>query len=223
MAGKHMVITIGRQYGSGGAETGRILAELLGICCYDKNILKINSDASGIRESYFHLADEKAGNRLLYRIMKNLTPEEGAPSFGPDLMSADNLFRFQSEVIRKLAAEESCVFIGRCADYVLDHYDVLLRVHVIGSWAERVSRIREKTAGSEADAEKAIRRMDRERGEYYRYYTGRDWADAQNYDLVISTDRIGPAGAARVILEYLRSLGFDLDKEFPSNKIEQCR
>jgi len=102
---KKIIITIARQYGSGGADTGKKLAEDLGISFYDKNILRMNSDESGIKESYFHLADEKAGNRLLYKIINTLTPEKGAPSFGSDLISADNLFRFQSEVIRKLAAE----------------------------------------------------------------------------------------------------------------------
>lgn len=102
--------------------------KIWGISFYDKNILRMNSDESGIKESYFHLADEKAGNRLLYKIINTLTPEKGAPSFGSDLISADNLFRFQSEVIRKLAAEESCVIIGRCADYVLDGTEGLIRV-----------------------------------------------------------------------------------------------
>lgn len=96
---KKIIITIARQYGSGGADTGKKLAEDLGISFYDKNILRMNSDESGIKESYFHLADEKAGNRLLYKIINTLTPEKGAPSFGSDLISADNLFRFQSEVI----------------------------------------------------------------------------------------------------------------------------
>ena len=123
---KKIIITIARQYGSGGADTGKKLAEDLGISFYDKNILRMNSDESGIKESYFHLADEKAGNRLLYKIINTLTPEKGAPSFGSDLISADNLFRFQSEVIRKLAAEESCVIIGRCADK-----DVLKNIHRI--------------------------------------------------------------------------------------------
>ena len=132
---KKIIITIARQYGSGGADTGKKLAEDLGISFYDKNILRMNSDESGIKESYFHLADEKAGNRLLYKIINTLTPEKGAPSFGSDLISADNLFRFQSEVIRKLAAEESCVIIG-CADYVLDGTEGLIRVFLYA----RISR-----------------------------------------------------------------------------------
>ena len=113
MGDKKLVITIGRQYGSGGNEIGRKLAGELGIDFYDKNILRMNSDESGIKESYFHLADEKAGNRLLYRIISSMTPEMRGPSFGSDLISADNLFRFQSEVIRKLAEEQSCVIVDR--------------------------------------------------------------------------------------------------------------
>ena len=104
-----LVITIGRQFGSGGCEVGTKLAQELGLDFYDKNILRMNSDESGIEESFYYLADEKAGNKLLYKIIKSLTPEKGAPSFGSDLISADNLFRFQSEVIRKLAAEENCI------------------------------------------------------------------------------------------------------------------
>ena len=110
--GRRLVITIGRQFGSGGREIGSRLAEELGVGFYDKNILRMNSNESGIKESYYHLADERPGSRLLYKIIKGLTPELGAPSFGSDLVSADNLFRFQSEVIRKLAAEDGTAWCG---------------------------------------------------------------------------------------------------------------
>ena len=113
---RRLVVTIGRQYGSGGAEIGAKLAKDLGLDVYDKNILRMNSNQSGIKESYFHLADERAGSKLLYKIVAGLTPEMKAPSFGSDLITADNLFRFQSEVIRRLAQAQNCVIIGRCAD-----------------------------------------------------------------------------------------------------------
>mgnify|MGYP002794136158 FL=1 len=209
MAGKKVVITIGRQYGSGGADTGRRLAEEL----YDKNILRMNSDESGIKESYFHLADEKAGNKLLYKIISSLTPEKGAPSFGSDLISADNLFRFQSEVIRKLAAEESCV-IGRCANYVLDGMEGLLRVYLYADIDVREARIREKDLYDEKEVLKNIKRIDRERRDYHRYYTGRDWQELDNYDLVINTTHIGVDGAVAVIKNYLTVMGYDLEKDF---------
>lgn len=137
--GKKLIVTIGRQYGSGGSEIGARLAKELGIHFYDKNILRMNSDQSGIKESYYYLADEKAGNKLLYKIVKSLTPEKGSPSFGSDLVSADNLFRFQSEVIRKLAAEESCVIMGRCADYVLEGAEGLVRVFLYADMEYRES------------------------------------------------------------------------------------
>ncbi len=97
---KKFVITVGRQYGSGGAEMAKRLGERLGLHVYDKEILKMTSEESGIRESYFHLADEKAGNKLLYRIIHSLIPENGTPSLGSDLISSDNLFRFQSSVMK---------------------------------------------------------------------------------------------------------------------------
>ena len=210
MAEKRVVITIGRQYGSGGAETGKKLAEELGIGFYDKNILRMNSDESGIKESYFHLADEKAGNKLLYKIIASLTPEKGAPSFGSDLISADNLFRFQSEVIRKLAAEESCVIIGRCADYVLEGTEGLVRVHLYADYEAREERIRKKELYAEKEIAKNIKRIDRERRDYYRYYTGKDGEDPKNYDLMINTTRIGVDGAVKIIKEYLAAVGLEI-------------
>ena len=209
MAGKHVVITIGRQYGSGGAEIGKQLAEKLGISFYDKNILRINADESGIKESYFHLADDKAGSRLLYRIVQGLRPEKASPSFGSDLTSADNLFRFQSEVIKKLAEAESCVIIGRCADYILEGTDDLVRIHLNADLESRKEQIKERNP-EETDVLRAIRKVDRERNDYYRYYTGRDWANSENYDLVINTTKPGISGTVSIILAYLRSLGYEV-------------
>ena len=230
---KKIIITIARQYGSGGADTGKKLAEDLGISFYDKNILRMNSDESGIKESYFHLADEKAGNRLLYKIINTLTPEKGAPSFGSDLISADNLFRFQSEVIRKLAAEATvevkvtnswydpvaegeaanalmargCVIIGRCADYVLDGTEGLIRVFLYADIKVREERVRERNLYADKDVLKNIHRIDRERRDYNRYYAGRDWEKPENYDLLINTTQIGVDGAVQLIKDYLKMRG----------------
>ena len=182
MGDKKLVITIGRQYGSGGNEIGRKLAGELGIDFYDKNILRMNSDESGIKESYFHLADEKAGNRLLYRIISSMTPEMRGPSFGSDLISADNLFRFQSEVIRKLAEDMDA----------------------------RIRRIKEKELYAPEDIKKNVKRIDKERRNYYRYYTGRGWADPENYDLLINTSTAGIKGSVRMIEEYIKIRGYKI-------------
>ena len=152
-----LVITIGRQFGSGGCEVGTKLAQELGLDFYDKNILRMNSDESGIEEIFYYLADWKAGNKLLYKIIKSLTPEKGAPSFGSDLISADNLFRFQSEVIRKLAAEENCIIMGRCADYVLEGMEGLVRIFIYADMDFREKRTIEKEYYAAKDAKKISR------------------------------------------------------------------
>lgn len=212
MGDKKLIITIGRQYGSGGNEIGRKLAGELGIDFYDKNILRMNSDESGIKESYFHLADEKAGSRLLYRIVSGMTPEMREPSFGSDLISADNLFRFQSEVIRKLAEEQSCVIVGRCADYVLEDADdiELVRVFIYADMDARIRRVREKELYTPEDVRKNVKRIDKERRNYYRYYTGRGWADPENYDLLINTSTTGIKGSVRMIEEYIKIRGYKI-------------
>ena len=176
----------------------------------DKNILRMNSDESGIKESYYYMADEKAGNKLLYKIIKSLTPEKGAPSFGSDLTSADNLFRFQSEVIRKLAAEEDCIIMGRCADYVLEGMEGLVRVFIYADMDFREKRTIEKEYYAAKDAKKNIKRIDRERRDYFRYYTGKEWEFPENYDLMINTAAIGTDGAVETIKNYLKVRGFEI-------------
>jgi len=207
MAEKKVVVTIGRQYGSGGSEIGARLAKELGLQCYDKNILRMNSAESGIKESYFHLADERAGNKLLYKIINSLKPIIGEPSLGSDLMTADNLFRFQSELICRLAAEESCVFIGRCAEYILQGTEGLVRIFIYADMEARVARIREKKIYEEEDIVKNIKRIDKERRDYHRYYTGKGWEEAENYDLMINTAAIGIDGAVEYIKDYIKRRG----------------
>ena len=208
--GKKLIITIGRQFGSGGSEIGRQLATELGLGFYDKNILRMDSDESGIKESFYYMTDEKAGNKLLYKIIKCMTPEIGSPSLGSDLVSADNLFRFQSEVIRKLAAEEDCVFIGRCADYVLEGTEGLVRMFLYGDMDYRVRRITEKEYFDQKDVKKNIKRIDRERRDYYRYYTGQDWQDMENYDVMLNTAVLGTEGTVRAVKAYLKIRGYEL-------------
>ena len=154
------------------------------------------------------MADEKAGNKLLYRIVKNLAPELGTPSLGPDLIAADNLFRFQSEVIRKLAESENCIIIGRCGNYVLqDQLDDVVRIFV---YADTVTRVRRVMDVDKVDEEEALRRMkkiDKERTEYHKYFTGRNWMDMENYDLPINASRIDYDQMIKLIKDYLKLRG----------------
>lgn len=206
---KKFVITVGRQYGSGGAEMAKRLGERLGLHVYDKEILKMTSEESGIRESYFHLADEKAGNKLLYRIIHSLIPENGTPSLGSDLISSDNLFRFQSSVIRRLAASETCIIVGRCGNYVLqDQMDNLVRIFVYADTVTRIRRVMDVDKVDEAEALRRMKRIDKERTEYHRYFTGREWMDMENYDLPINASRIDYDQMIQLIKDYLKLRGF---------------
>ena len=156
MGNKNLIITIEREYGSGGRITGMRLAEELGIHYYDEEILKMTSETSAIGEQYFRLADEKAGNNLLYRTVTNMKPELSAPvKDGHRLTSPENLFRFQSEVIRKLAESENCIIIGRCGNYVLqDQLDDVVRIFV---YADTVTRVRRVMDVDKVDEEEAAR------------------------------------------------------------------
>lgn len=207
MEDRKLVITIGRQYGAGGREIGKRLSRDLGISFYDKQILRMVSDESGIGESYFHLADEKAGGHLLYKIVKGLKPTLTSPSLGPDLVSEDNLFLFQSEVIRKLAASENCIIIGRCADYILEDAPNIVKIFVYSKMDERIRCVMDYDKVSEKEAIKSIKQYDKERNEYYRYYTGKDWGDLDNYHLCIDNGMLGFDKSVAVIKQYLKVRG----------------
>ena len=208
MNDKHFVLTIERQYGSGGRLTGKRLAEELGIHFYDEEILKMTSETSAIGEQYFRLADERAGNNMLYRIVTSMKPELTEPDKdGPNITSPENLFRFQSSVIRKLAQEESCIIIGRCADYVLDGTENLVRLFVYAEIEERINKVREKGYFPEEDILKNIKRIDRERRDYYRYYTGKSWENLENYDLMINTTKLSYDDMVECVVDYLKMRG----------------
>lgn len=210
MSEKKLVITIGRQYGSGGRIVGRNLAEELGIHFYDEEILSLTSEESAIGEVYFRLADEKAGNNLLYKIVSGMKPQLTKPSLNGDLVNPDNLFLFQSEVIRKLASEESCIIAGRCADYILSKEGVedLIRIFVYADQPTRISRVMDVDKVDEKEAARREKKINKERKEYYRYYTGKNWEDWDNYDLTINTSNFDLEQTARLIKEYIRLKGF---------------
>ena len=200
MSNKHFVITIERQYGSGGRLTGKRLAEELGIHFYDEEILKMTSETSAIGEQYFRLADEKAGNNLLYRIVER---------DGHHITSPENLFRFQSSVIRGLAASEPCIIVGRCGNYVLqDQMDNLIRIFVYADTVTRIRRVMDVDKVDEAEALRRMKRIDKERTEYHRYFTGREWMDMENYDLPINASRIDYDQMIQLIKDYLKLRGF---------------
>jgi len=200
MNDKHFVITIERQYGSGGRLTGKRLAEELGIHFYDEEILKMTSETSAIGEQYFRLADERAGNNMLYRIVTSMKPELTEPDKdGPNITSPENLFRFQSSVIRRLAASETCIIVGRCADYALKDYDNKLNVFIHAPMAFKKSRIQEQYEVPEAKVKDVAIKTDKQRASYYNYYTSKKWGDLKSYDLCIDSSILGIDGTVELI------------------------
>lgn len=210
MKDNHFVITIERQYGSGGRLTGKRLADELGIHFYDEEILKMTSETSAIGEQYFRLADEKAGNNLLYRIVTSMKPDLNGPyKEGHRITSPENLFRFQSSVIRGLASSETCIIVGRCGNYVLqEQMDNVIRIFVYADTVTRIRRVMEVDQVDESEALRRMKRIDKERTEYHRYFTGREWMDMENYDLPINASRINYDQMIQLIKDYLRLRGF---------------
>ena len=212
MEDKRFIIAISRQYVAGGRAVGKALAEELGVHFYDEEILKITSETSAIGEQYFRLADEKAGNNLLYKIFDSIRPEIKEPKVGDRMTSPDNLFRFQAKIIKEIAERESCIIAGRAANYVLKHAGIkdVISIYVYADMKKKIERIMELETTDAETAEKHVRKTDKDRAEFYRYYTGLDWYDMQNYDLCINSSDISYPQIAKVIKDYMHTRGYDI-------------
>ena len=208
---KNYVITIARGFGSGGKTIGQMLAGELGIEYYDRDILRMASEESGIYEGLFGMLEEKGKRRRLFRRDGEYRHEK--PNTRPEsseFVSDDNLFKFQAQIIKGLAErEENCIMVGRCADYVLEGRENLVRLFIYADRATCVKNVMEMYAWSRKDAERIIEKTDKNRSTYYRYYTGRDWEDASNYDLCINTSSLGYEKSVKVIRDYLKTLGLE--------------
>ncbi len=199
-----IVITIARQYGSGGKTIGKMLADDLGIHAYSREILKLASEDSGINENLFNQVDERLKNSTLFGIMRREYHGELIPPESEDFYSNQNLFNYQAKIIKDLAEEESCVIIGRCADFVLKEYPNVIRVFVHASPEYNKRMVIERGAYSGKDVEKYIQKTDKYRADYYHYYTGQNWKDATNYDLCLNSERLGFEGCVEAIKSYAR-------------------
>lgn len=202
---KHLVITIARHYGSGGRTVGYMLAKELGINCYDREILRMASDQSGINEALFERADERLKNNL-FRISKNIYKGQLISPKSDDFVSDQNLFNYQAKVIKELAEAESCVIIGRCADFVLKDRSDVTRIYVYADEQFCLERSKEFLGMMDDDKEvlKFIEKTDKHRGDYYKHYTGKDWDDARNYDLCLNSGVLGFEKTVEEIKSYLK-------------------
>lgn len=202
MEKKNVVITIARQYGSGGKTIGEMLAKDLGIHYYDKELMKLASEESGINEALFVKADESVSS--LFKIAKNVYQGELISPESDDFTSNDNLFNYQAKIIKELAKEESCVIIGRCADFVLQDYDNVLSVFVHAPKDFCMEQAAKKHSMNPRELEKFIAKTDKRRADYYKYHTGREWTDARNYDLCLDSSKLGFERCVEEIKAYLK-------------------
>ena len=201
---ENVVITIARQYGSGGKTIGKMLAEKLDIPWYSRDILKMASEESGINEQLFMQFDEKLRKRLFKRISPDIYTGGLIPPESSDFVSEKNLFNYQAEVIKRLAKTESCVIIGRAADFVLKDYPNVVSVFVHGSEEFNLARAMEQNSMTEEEMKTFIAKTDKYRAEFYRHYTGREWTDARNYDLCLNSSRLGFEKCLEEIQAYIK-------------------
>lgn len=199
---ENYVITIARGYGSGGRTIGKMLAKELGISYYDRELLRLVSDESGINEGLFAKADEKLKSSLLFKVAKNIYRGELIGPDSDDFVSNDNLFNYQAKVIKELAEKESFVIIGRCADYILKDRKNVIRVFVHAPIDQCVDTITSMTEMSRKDAEHLIKSTDKNRSDYYHHYTGQDWNDATNYDLCLNTKELSFEKCVEIVKQY---------------------
>ena len=202
---KNILITIARQVGSGGREVGELVAKNLGIDYHDKSLINMAAEKSGLSPEVLHNTDEKATPSFLYSIamggMGMVPFTHGMPY---DTPINDRLFVLQSGIIEELAKSHSCVFIGRCADFVLRDFDNVLRVFVYADIEKRAETIAKRNDISISEARNLATKLDKKRSNYYGYYTSKKWGRSENYDLMIDTTKIGVEGAARIIEEYVK-------------------
>ena len=199
------VITIARGFGSGGKEIGTKLGERLGIPCYERQILTMASDESGIDESLFVETDEKLRGIKIARLLHKIPKGELIEPQDKKFISDDNLFNIQAEIIRNLARTESCIIVGKCADYVLRDFDNVISLYIEAPRAACVKSVMGKMYIPEARAHKLIEATDKYRADYYSYYTGGGyWTNPVNYDMTLNSDRIGRDRCVDVIMEYIK-------------------
>lgn len=200
------VITIGRQYGSGGREIGKRISELLGISYYDDELISMAAKSSGLSHDVLSDVDEKATNSLLYTLAMSGSLFGGNAAMAYEMPINDKLYIAQSEVIKSLAEKESCVIIGRCADYVLKDYPSAINLFIYADLDKRAERVAIAKGITEAKAKDLIIKTDKQRANYYNYYTSLKWGRIENYDLCIDSGKTGADKAAEIVANYVRTL-----------------
>ena len=205
MDNNNIIITIGRQIGSGGSAIAKMLAEEFGARLYDKEILNLAARESGFCEEFFEENDEKKG--FFKTALQFHFPLFTRNSYYNTDFNQENLYLFQCDAIRKAASEGSCVFVGRTADYVLRDMDNVVNVFVSADLDTRIAEIaRRRRNISDDEARKYISEGESRRASYYNYYTGKTWGSSASYDLCVNSSRLGLEGTKQFIADFIRKV-----------------
>ena len=195
---KTSIIALGRQFGSGGREIGKHLAEKLQVRCYDRELITLAAQKAELREELFAGKEEKAPNPWLFTGVY-----EGGPQVRKGQPAEDILFDMQSRVILELARKESCIIVGRCADAVLRAAGIpVISLFICAPFEDRVRRRMEIEGIGQKEAEDTVRKLDKRRKKYYDTYTGRNWGAPENYDFCINSSVRGMEGTAEQIVAW---------------------
>lgn len=198
------VITIGREFGSGGYDIGNELSERLGIKCYDKELLSMAAKESGLCEEILKNHDEKPTNSFLYSLVMDTYSVSGYTS-APflDMPLNHKVFLAQFDSIKNLAAKESCIIVGRCADYALSDHANCLNVFIHADKEFRMGRIMKTFDVPKEKAREMVQKTDKKRASYYNYYSSKRWGDSRNFHMTLDSGKIGPKGCVEMILKYM--------------------
>ena len=194
-----MIITIGRQHGSSGREIARLLAEKLNYKCYDKEIVDEAANHSDFSRDLIDAFDEKRMSAFILHA--------GGYGLNENFRLNMQVVSAQFAAMRNIAEKGNCIFVGRCADYILRDHDDLVSVFILGDMDERLKCLERRQGLDETEARKKIKEVDKDRSSFYRYYSDQTWGDAQNYDMSINSSKLGVEGTVQVILDYIKVRG----------------
>ena len=200
----NLVITIGRECGSSGRLIGQRLAEDLGVKCYDKELMSLAAKNSGLCEELFKTHDEKPTNSFLYSLVMDTYSMGYNTSAYMDMPINHKIFLAQFDTIKKLANEESCVIVGRCADYALADYPNTVTVFISGNEEDKIKSLMERHGLTEQKAKDLMIKTDKRRASYYNYYSSKKWGGSRSYDLCLNSSAVGLEGAVEVIKAFAR-------------------
>lgn len=203
MKEQNTIITIGRQFGSGGKEIAEKIGKSLQIPVYDKEMLAVAAKDSGICQELFESHDEKPTNSFLYSLVMDTYSMGYSPNAYMDMPINHKVFLAQFDAIKKLANKGPCVLVGRCADYALDSYDNCLSVFIHANLDARIRRIARMYDLTDAKAKDMILKTDKKRATYYNYYTNKKWGAAESYELCLDSSKLGIEGTTEAILSFL--------------------